>query len=244
MSTRLLVSVRSAAEADAALAGGAGLIDVKEPLHGPLGRADRGVMQSVIRTVDGRCPVSAALGELREHSAEEMPPAGLSFVKWGLAGCAGTAWREEMMDRSHRLSNGETGVVVAYADAERAGAPRVDEVVEFACRMPWPGCVLLIDTYGKQGETLLTWLEVKSLGRLRQDCRNAGVRLALAGSLGPHEIQQLAPLAVDWIAVRGAACAGRDRRGSVSEESVGELVRLLVQGRFSASPLEERGAVP
>ena len=36
---KLLVSVRSADEARAALAGGADLIDVKEPAHGPLGAA-------------------------------------------------------------------------------------------------------------------------------------------------------------------------------------------------------------
>src|SRR5207237_10897019 len=34
----LLVSVRSATEAGAALEGGADLIDIKEPRHGPLGR--------------------------------------------------------------------------------------------------------------------------------------------------------------------------------------------------------------
>ena len=40
--TRLLVSVRSAAEAEEALAGGAALIDVKEPANGPLGKAPQG----------------------------------------------------------------------------------------------------------------------------------------------------------------------------------------------------------
>src|SRR5256885_16611977 len=35
----LLVSVRSAGEAEAAIAGGADLIDVKEPAYGSLGRA-------------------------------------------------------------------------------------------------------------------------------------------------------------------------------------------------------------
>src|SRR5947209_8028398 len=43
----LLVSVRSAAEARAALDGGAALIDIKEPARGPLGRADDGVMAEV-----------------------------------------------------------------------------------------------------------------------------------------------------------------------------------------------------
>src|SRR5258708_20746520 len=61
----LLVSVRSAAEAEAALAGGAGLIDVKEPLRGPLGRADNAIVRSVIAPGARTPPVSAALGELR-----------------------------------------------------------------------------------------------------------------------------------------------------------------------------------
>ena len=40
MPTRLLVSVRSADEAEAAIAGGADVIDVKEPSHGPLGMSE------------------------------------------------------------------------------------------------------------------------------------------------------------------------------------------------------------
>ena len=38
---RLLVSVRNASEARAAINGGADVIDIKEPDHGPLGMADR-----------------------------------------------------------------------------------------------------------------------------------------------------------------------------------------------------------
>ena len=60
----LLVSVRSAAEALAALAGGADVIDVKEPNQGSLGAADDDTISAVVRAVAGRAPVSAALGEL------------------------------------------------------------------------------------------------------------------------------------------------------------------------------------
>ena len=45
----LLVSVRSAEEARAALAGGATVIDIKEPDRGPLGRAEPEVWQQVAR---------------------------------------------------------------------------------------------------------------------------------------------------------------------------------------------------
>src|SRR5262249_54305435 len=63
---RLLVSVRSAAEAIAAVEGGADLIDIKEPSHGSLGRADDAAVTAVLQAVGGRKPVSAAFGELRE----------------------------------------------------------------------------------------------------------------------------------------------------------------------------------
>ena len=61
---RLLVSVRDADEAKVALAAGVDLIDVKEPLRGALGAADAEQIAAVVREVNGRVPVSAALGEL------------------------------------------------------------------------------------------------------------------------------------------------------------------------------------
>ncbi|MBV9124193.1 MAG: hypothetical protein JO112_12620, partial [Planctomycetes bacterium] len=76
----LLVSVRSAVEAEAALAGGATLIDVKEPAHGSLGRALDAILEEVVACVGGQCPVSAALGELRE----EAPP--LAGGGWRVGG--------------------------------------------------------------------------------------------------------------------------------------------------------------
>ena len=47
----LLVSVRSVAEAQEAVAGGAAIIDVKEPSRGPLGRADAGVTAAIAEAV-------------------------------------------------------------------------------------------------------------------------------------------------------------------------------------------------
>ena len=84
----LLVSVRSAAEAQTALAGGAALIDVKEPERGPLGRADDATVAEVVAAVASRCPVSAALGEIR-WGVPASPLEGFrrcAYLKPGLAG--------------------------------------------------------------------------------------------------------------------------------------------------------------
>lgn len=91
--TGLLVSVRDAGEATAALAGGADLIDVKEPLAGSLGAASPDAVAGVVQAVAGRRPTSIALGELRDNAswssyAARLTPSILpKFVKFGLAGC-------------------------------------------------------------------------------------------------------------------------------------------------------------
>src|SRR5947209_83593 len=118
--SRLLVSVRSAAEASAARRGGAALIDVKEPRHGALGRAAAAVVADVVATVAGRLPVSAALGELPEGGPLPDALAGLAFVKWGLAGAAALPdWQTQLGRRAEQVqavAPGCTVVAVAYAD--------------------------------------------------------------------------------------------------------------------------------
>ena len=54
---RLLVSVRSAEEVSAALAGGADIIDAKEPARGSLGR----VTPAVLSAIAARTPASVPL---------------------------------------------------------------------------------------------------------------------------------------------------------------------------------------
>jgi uncharacterized protein (UPF0264 family) len=230
--TQLLVSVRNAAEAEAALRGGAGLIDVKEPGTGPLGKAADATIASVVRAVGGRAHVSAALGEIAVADLPASAPAlaGLAYVKLGLAGLR-TGWQEcvaASLPGITRRYPGAIVVVAAYADWKLAGAPSVDDVCRFA---PGQGRgVFLIDTFAKAtGHALLDWLSISKLGRLCDRCRSVGVQVALAGSLGCEQIAALLPLRPDWLAVRGAACDS-GRNGVVSEEKVRQLVTLVSRG--------------
>jgi uncharacterized protein (UPF0264 family) len=224
---QLLVSVRDLGEAVAARSGGADLIDVKEPARGPLGRADEATSRGIVEFMAGRCPLSAALGELAEN--ENLPDvAGLDFVKWGLAG-AGPDWRPRLKRALQRAAEvrGRSGVVVAYADAARAGAPPADEVAAFAAEKP--GRVLLIDTFAKgpPRRTLLDWLGVEQVRAICERCHTAEGRVALAGSLGEAEILTLLPAGPDWFAVRGAACVGGKRDARVSPRRVRYLKEML-----------------
>jgi uncharacterized protein (UPF0264 family) len=223
MGSRLLVSVRSAGEAIAALEGGADLIDVKEPSRGPLGAADRNVVEDVILAVRGRVPVSVALGEWVDYSAGPLP-GGVTFAKWGLSGLADLLPRPVRAIRNH--GGGGLPVLVAYADHERAGSPPVPAVVKAACELRFPA--FLIDTAVKDGTTLLDYLNLAALAQLRARLAGSEVRVAFAGSLRLDSIRRLLPVAPDWFAVRGAACVG-GRDGPVAADQVRQL-RTLISG--------------
>ena len=206
------------------MAGGADLIDVKDPDAGSLGRAAEATIRAVLDRVGGRRPVSAALGEFRRDSTASFS-LGLSYVKWGLAGYARDAcWQDQLREAAAELFVTDPAirpVAVAYADHERAMAPSVQDVASFACRHGWP--VLLFDTWAKDGSNLLAWLSIDSVRMVREQCRQAGVRVALAGSLGIKEIESLGGVDPDWFAVRGAACRNGERGGEIDADRVRAL---------------------
>jgi uncharacterized protein (UPF0264 family) len=229
----LLVSVRNAAEAEAALAGGAALIDVKEPSRGPLGRADDETIAQVLWAVAGRVPVSAALGEWSEPGAQHWPPVlgQLAYLKWGLSGLGGlSAWQSTLriVDRYLAARHPEVALAaVAYADWRQARAPSPEEICAWACARGRGA--FLLDTWAKDGRTLLDWTSLAEVSEWCARCRAAGVRVALAGSLGPDQVRTLLPACPDWIAIRGAACEG-GRAGTISTGRVRALVELLAGG--------------
>lgn len=240
---RLLVSVRSPEEAEAAIAGGAAIIDVKEPRNGPLGMASVEVCLAVSEVLQKTTapPLSIALGELRDwlqpssdraatrkslDFAASIP--GLQWLKCGLAGCRDNpAWVTAWLQVRAALP-AETGwVAVAYADAERAEAPELSEVLRAALENR--AAALLIDTFVKDNTRLFDWLPPDQLKLICQHSRAAGLPVALAGRLTPDDIPQLLRIGPEIIAVRGAACVGNDRREHISKDLVASLVRQLAE---------------
>jgi (5-formylfuran-3-yl)methyl phosphate synthase len=212
----LLVSVRDADEALAALAGGADVIDVKEPTRGSLGAADPSSLASVIRAVDGRAPVTAAAGELvdLQHTRLQPLPADLALFKIGLAGC-GTmhnwrfAWRTAIAALSPVENPCERAVAVAYADWHAADAPDPYDVLELASSAGCPA--LLVDTYDKSAGALFDVWNLQSVTAFSKTVRAHNLLLVLAGSLTGSAITTAGRLGADLVAVRTAACkSGRN----------------------------------
>lgn len=214
--SRLLVSVRSAAEARAARAGGCDLLDAKEPAAGPLGAVSPAVLAEILAAADG-VPVSAALGELPDGPLPDVAD-DVAYVKVGLAGWAENDWRGRLaVVRSPRL------VAAAYADHMRARSPTPEAVLAAAIDLRL--AAFLVDTWDKEGGGLLGALGRGRLAALVARAKSAGMPVALAGALTAETIAALRDLAPDWFAVRGAACDG-GRAGTVSTRRVAELAAL------------------
>ncbi|WP_428306159.1 (5-formylfuran-3-yl)methyl phosphate synthase [Lacipirellula sp.] len=227
--TQLLVSVRDAAEAHAALDGGADWIDLKEPTSGPLGAVTAIVARNVAEVAEGRASLSAAAGELLDwpHSAARdlLAVDGVTQLKLGLSACADGDWQQAWLAAQREIIDaGKELVAVVYADADRAHSPAPFDVLEAAAaaRARW----LLIDTFDKGSGTLLELFEATQLRALFERAQALGLTTAAAGRLTPAAIEALPLDAIDVVAVRSAACGG-DRRGTVNTHSVAALQTLL-----------------
>jgi uncharacterized protein (UPF0264 family) len=227
--SKLLVSVRDAAEAEIALEGGADLIDVKEPSRGALGAADDATIRAVVEKVAGRAPVSAALGELVAERRLDASFAGqLRYAKFGLAGCLRRddwtrLWRAALDALPERV----VGVAVVYADWKAAGAPEPWDGISRAAAL---GCgAVLVDTFDKRAGPLGRHAAMAELGRWLDAARTGGLMTVVAGGLGEAQFDEITALGSDYVAVRGAACVG-GRTGGVDAARVRRLATLAHRG--------------
>ncbi|MCA9065650.1 MAG: hypothetical protein KDA96_21425 [Planctomycetaceae bacterium] len=251
---RLLVSVRSCDEALAAMRGGADFIDVKEPRNGALGRADwetiHAIGQCVARHQASRTAFentpgfSVALGELAEWEGSEGVVSGellresdrLTFVTpvfFKLGPAHADDWvgnvDAAMGKAARRLQSLVAGpvepVAVSYADYDRIHAPAPAVILQKASLIGIRH--FLLDTGIKDSTTLLDWLPVEELIRLRRAAADLGIQFGIAGRLNVGLLEQLTPVSPDIIGVRGAVCQGGDRGSCVTESGVGEVVEAL-----------------
>ncbi|NIL96900.1 MAG: hypothetical protein GTO53_05345 [Planctomycetales bacterium] len=221
----LLISVCDADEAQLALEGGADLIDVKQPRGGALGAPSPRALAAVSRTVRGRVPLSVAMGELGESvdRSSLLSIRGVVFAKVGLAE-AGADWRQRWMSLIAQFPPHVQPVAVAYADQARARSPSPEEVLAVAARV---GCqALLVDTYCKDGGGLLDWMPLRDLGDLLKEAQDLGLLAVVAGSLDVLAVERVLKLQPDYVAVRGAACAG-GRTGRVELKRVRRLAGMV-----------------
>lgn len=249
---RLLVSVTDHHEAAEALAGGADIIDAKDPSKGALGALGPEVWAKIWSACPPGAETSAALGDLGASLTAPAAPGSRvgppTYVKVGVggfpdAGSALSALREFTADRFgsglpgraarlHGAGPEESAlgppsrlIVAGYADYERAHTPPPAALPELALAAGAGGC--LLDTAIKDGSCLLDWIDPPRLRGFVEECHARGLLCALAGSLHTEHLSEVAPLCPDFIGVRGAACDGDRIGGRVTRSSVAVLAYAL-----------------
>jgi uncharacterized protein (UPF0264 family) len=237
---RLLVSVVSAAEARRAVAGGADIVDVKDPGEGALGAPAPHVLSEVVRVVGGAAPVSVALGDLPDlphtaaFAARGAAVCGASFVKVGLRGVCEPDRAVAMMSAvADAVGPGVSVIAATYADAGALDPPALEPswLPSLVERTGIAGA--LVDTFVKDGRGLYGWLSEAELTELVARTRAAGGLFAVAGQL---QLGELCRVDADVVGVRSAVCAGGDRTGALDTElvaaAVAELRTLALKSRI------------
>jgi (5-formylfuran-3-yl)methyl phosphate synthase len=223
---KLLVSVRSAAEAETALLAGADIIDAKDPSAGALGAVELDVFADIHGAVGGRRPVSAALGDVTivanaEQLTSSFVARGAGIVKIGFVEVPSEARIRELIEATVSASGGANVVAAANADTSSDGSVDAYRLIDIAARAGAKG--MLIDTADKAGPGLTALWSGNELSRWIARVHEHGLFAAVAGKLQARDLTGVAESGADVAGVRGAACDG-GRNGRVSRKLVQRLV--------------------
>ena len=231
---QLLISVISADEAREAIAGGADILDVKNPAEGSLGAHFPRVIQQIRASAPRPLRLSVAIGDMpnlpgmASLAALGAVTCGADYVKVGLWGPRAEAEAVYLLQQVQQAVSGFPAVAVIaalYADAHRAGTLDPHLLPHIARAAGVAGC--LLDTAIKDGRHLFDFLSPQTLQALAVKAHSVGLLFALAGALQEQDLPLVRDLGADVVGVRSAACQDGHRAGPLDVERVRRLRRII-----------------
>jgi uncharacterized protein (UPF0264 family) len=235
--TAMLASVRTLDEALFAVAGGADIVDLKEPGRGALGALDQATARGIVAAIGGRAPVSATIGDLPSMAPDEMLTAarqtaatGVDFVKAGFFPApTQTACAQALAPLARRTPI----VAVLFADLGLDLA-----LIDTLAQCGFAGAML--DTAQKNSGPLRRHLDVATLSEFVRCARDHGLFAGLAGSLREEDVPALLALDPDYLGFRGALCAAGQRSGALDAGAFARIRAAIP--RRPAPPVKHPGA--
>ena len=223
-------------EALEAIAGGADIVDVKNPLEGALGANYPWVIKRVKELTPKNLEVSCTLGEVGNFPGSVSLAAlgaaslGVDYIKVGLFGIKKpeeAIFLLQSVNRAAKECNSKIKIAVAgYADAKKIGAIDPLLVPEIAHKAQVE--VAMIDTSSKDGKNLFDHLSIEDLKKFINSAHGFGLEAALAGSLRKQDLTVVYGLGADIAGLRGAACTNSNRvTGRITRKLVSELAAVV-----------------
>lgn len=199
-----LASVTNASEAEIALAGGADIIDCKDPASGALGALSAEIVRGIVAHIAGRLPVSATVGDLPPdaevliEAVGSMAKTGVDIVKVGFFGSGNPRAAIAALGHAHAQSTPLVAVLMADQAPDFA-------IVHDLAAAGFAG--VMLDTAEKSAGRLTTALAPARLTEFVRLAQDNDLFVGLAGSLKEGDISVLAQLEPDMLGFRGALCS-------------------------------------
>jgi uncharacterized protein (UPF0264 family) len=240
---KLLISPMNEKEAQEAIAGGADIIDVKNPKEGALGANYPWVIRRIKEVTPKSLAVSCTLGEVGNLPGSVSLAAlgaaslGVDYIKVGLHGIKTSKEAVFLLQNVRKAAkecNPKIKIAVAgYADAEKIDAINPLLIPEIAHKAQ--ADVAMLDTSVKDGKNICDYLTEKQLKKFVDLTHGFGLEAALAGSLRKQDLPVVYGLGADIAGLRGAACTDSNRvTGQISRKLVAELVEVVRQAETQA----------
>ncbi|WP_428029306.1 (5-formylfuran-3-yl)methyl phosphate synthase [Ancylobacter sp.] len=225
--TGLLASVTDLHEMELARAGGADIVDLKQPAFGALGAWSTQALTAAVMLWNawgdqlgaaGRPALSATAGDqpmvpaLLRAAAERVAGTGVPIVKVGLSASQHT---NECVEALAPLAGRTRMIGVLFADE----GPDFG-VLAALSRAGFAG--VMIDTADKKAGSLTEHLDALTLGQFVAEARRHGLLTGLAGSLRLEDIPSLVGVGADYLGFRGALCEG-GRTGTLDPARLGQV---------------------
>jgi hypothetical protein len=243
---KVLISPESFEEAASIIDCGLDIMDVKNTKEGSLGAQFPWNTKKVVEmTAPRKIKTSATLGDLpfkpgtAALAAYGCATTGVTYVKAGLHGVNTYEQAFEMMNAIRQAVRmvSDTAEVVAsgYADWRRFGGVSTDDLVRAARDAKCD--LVMVDTAIKDGKNLFDNMTVDELKEFVRKAREAGLGVALAGSLKAEHATLLFEINPDLIGVRGAVCEGKDRTSRISPQKAKDFVEMFHKGPAALKPV-------
>ncbi len=233
---KLLISPINETEALEAIAGGADIIDVKNPKEGALGANYPWVIKKIKEATPKHLEVSCTLGDVPNLPGSVSLAAlgaaslGVDYVKVGLYGlktAQEAVFLLQQVNKAAKECSPNIKVAAAgYADAQNIGSLNPSLIPEIAHKAH--ADVAMLDTAAKDGTNLFSHQTIEQLKAFVASAHGFGLQAALAGSLRKQDLPVIYGLGADIAGLRGAACTGSDRnKGHITRALVAELAETL-----------------
>ena len=222
--TGMLASVNSVNEALMVLNAQVDIIDLKQPASGALGALDFATVNEIVTLINGRCPVSATIGdlpmqpELIFNAVTIMAETGVDYIKIGFF--PGGDWIRTL-DKLAKLKDKNLKLIaVLFADTQPDFS-----VLSALKNAGFTG--VMLDTMNKAQGSLTEVMDKEKIEQFVIHAKELQLLCGLAGSLRIKDINKLMAYQVDYLGFRGALCEQHNRVGQLSNKAIIEVQQAI-----------------